>query len=59
MILEQNMAGTVIGEMFGIPGNRRKVTFRILHVFRFRDGLISREQVWIDSSAIISQLTGG
>ena len=40
MILEQSMTGTVIGEMLGIPGNNRRVTFRILHVFDFRDGLI-------------------
>ena len=57
MILEQNMSGTVIGEMLGIPGNGRKVTFRILHVFAFRAGLISREQVWLDSGAIAAQLT--
>ena len=57
MILEQNMTGTVIGEMLGIPGNGRRVTFRILHVFSFRDGLISREQAWIDSGAIVAQLT--
>ena len=57
MILEQNMTGAVIGEMLGIPGNGRQVTFRILHVFGFHDGLISREQVWIDSGAIVAQLT--
>lgn len=57
MILEQNMTGAVIGEMLGIPGNGRRVTFRILHVFAFRDGMISREQVWIDSGAIVAQLT--
>lgn len=57
MILEQTMTGTVIGEILGIPGNGRRVTFGILHVFGFRDGLISREQVWIDSGAIAAQLT--
>lgn len=57
MILEQSMTGTVIGEMLGIAGNGRRVTFRILHVFGFRDGLISREQVWIDSGAIMAQLS--
>ena len=51
------MTGTVIGEMLGIPGNSRRVTFRILHVFDFRDGLVCREQVWIDSAAIVAQLT--
>jgi predicted ester cyclase len=57
MILEQSMTGSVIGEMLGIPGNGRRVTFRILHVFDFRDGLVSREQVWIDIGAIVAQLT--
>ena len=57
MILEQSMTGTVIGEMLGIPGNGRRITFRVLHVFDFSDGLISREQVWIDSAAIVAQLT--
>jgi len=57
MILEQNMTGSVIGEFLDIPGNGRRVSFRILHVFAFRDGLISREQVWIDSGAIVAQLT--
>ncbi|HET6875263.1 MAG TPA: ester cyclase, partial [Acidimicrobiales bacterium] len=57
MILEQDMTGTVIGEMLGLPGNGRRVTFRILHVFGFRGGLISREQVWIDSGAIVAQLS--
>lgn len=51
------MTGTVIGEMLGIPGNGRRVTFGILHVFDFHDGLISREQAWIDSGAIVAQLT--
>jgi steroid delta-isomerase-like uncharacterized protein len=57
MIMEQNMTGTVIGEMLGIPGNGRRVSFRILHVFGFGEKLISREQVWIDSAAIVAQLT--
>jgi steroid delta-isomerase-like uncharacterized protein len=57
MILEQNMTGTVIGDMLGIPGNGRRITFRILHVFDFRDGLISREQVWLDSGSVVAQLT--
>ena len=57
MVLEQSMTGTVIGEMLGIPGNNRRVSFRILHVFDFGDGLIRREQVWIDSAAIVAQLT--
>ena len=57
LVLEQLMTGKVIGEMLGIPGNGRTISFRILHVFEFRDGLVSREQVWIDSAAIVHQLT--
>jgi ketosteroid isomerase-like protein len=38
MILEQNMTGTVIGEMLGIPGNDRRVTFRILRGRRACNG---------------------
>ena len=56
LVMEQLMTGTVIGEMLGLPGNNRRITFRILHVFEFRDGLISRENVWLDTAAIVGQL---
>ncbi|MCW2555076.1 MAG: hypothetical protein JWR78_4857 [Mycobacterium sp.] len=56
LILDQMMTGTVIGSMLGLPGNGRQIAFRILHVFEFRDGLISRENVWLDSAAIADQL---
>jgi steroid delta-isomerase-like uncharacterized protein len=57
MILEQIMTGAVIGSLLGLPGHGRRISFRILHVFEFRDGLISRENVWLDSAAIVSQLS--
>ena len=57
MILEQAMTGVVIGSMLGLPGNGRRVTFRMLHLFEFRDGLVSRENIWLDSAAIVDQLT--
>jgi hypothetical protein len=41
MILEQRMTGTLIGSMLGLPGHGRRISFRILHVFEFRDGLTS------------------
>lgn len=47
----------VVGEFMGLPGHGRLISIRVLHVFEFRDGLISRENVWIDSGAAISQLT--
>lgn len=57
MVLDQMMTGTVTGQLLGFPGNGRRITFRILHVFEFRDGLISRENVWLDSAAVAQQLS--
>ncbi len=49
--------GRAVGAPLGIPGNNRPLRFRILHVMEFDDaGLITRENVWIDHSAITSQL---
>jgi steroid delta-isomerase-like uncharacterized protein len=56
-VMEHQTTGTVPGEFFGMPGNGRQVTFRMLHVWEFRDGLISRENVWFDGAAIMAQLT--
>lgn len=47
----------VDGEFLGIPGRGRSISMRVLHVFEFRDGLISRENVWLDAGAAIAQLT--
>ena len=49
----------VVGEFMGIPGHGRRISIRVLHVFEFRGGLISRENVWIDAGAAVSQLTSG
>ena len=56
-VTEHLTTGTVTGEFMGIPGNGRRVTFRMLHVFEFRDDRISRENVWLDGGAIVAQLT--
>jgi hypothetical protein len=47
----------VPGEFLGIPGHRRQISFRMLHIFEFKQGRISRENVWLDGNAIITQLT--
>lgn len=47
----------VTGEFMGLPGRGREINVRVLHVFEFRNGLISRENVWIDGAAAIAQLT--
>jgi steroid delta-isomerase-like uncharacterized protein len=57
MVLEQLMTGTVTGSLLGMPGNGRRVSFRMLHVFEFREGLISRENIWLDTAAIVNQLS--
>ncbi len=57
MTLDQQTTAVVNGSFLGMPGNGRTVTFRILHVFEFRDGLISRENVWLDGAAIQQQLS--
>jgi steroid delta-isomerase-like uncharacterized protein len=57
MILEQLMTGTVTGSLLGLPGNGRRISFRMMHVFEFRDGLISRENIWLDGAAVTGQLS--
>lgn len=49
--------GTAIGEMLGIPGKAKQLCFRMLHVWEFRDGRMSRESVWLDNAAIVAELT--
>ena len=44
------------GRAFLCEGKRGDVSFRILHVFEFRDGKIARENVWCDLAAIRQQL---
>ena len=55
-IVEHECTATVIGSFAGVPGLDRPVTFRLLHVFEFRDGLISRENVWMDAATVSAQL---
>jgi len=57
VILDQQMTGTVTGTLLGLPGNSRRITFRILHVFEFKNGLVSRENAWLDGAAIQQQLS--
>jgi len=57
-VLEHQWHGNVPGEFLGIPGNGKPVDFRMLHVWEFKDGRMSRENVWLDGAAIVAQLTG-
>jgi steroid delta-isomerase-like uncharacterized protein len=56
-VVEHQWQGTVPGEFLGVPGNGKQVSFRMLHVWEFKDGRMSRENVWLDGGAIIAQLT--
>jgi hypothetical protein len=56
-VIEHATTGTVPGEFLGVPGNGRRISFRMVHIWEFRDGLISRENVWLDGGSIIAQLT--
>ena len=56
-VVEHQWTGTVPGQFLGVPGNGRHISFRLLHVWEFRDGRISRENVWLDGATAIAQLT--
>lgn len=49
--------GRAPGRPFGLDGQDRPLTFRLLHVIEFADsGEIKRENVWVDLAAIQQQL---
>jgi uncharacterized protein len=58
MIDETLWTGHVVGRALGAPGGEGRVSFRILHILEFRDGKISRENVWMDLASIMQQLSG-
>lgn len=55
-VIEHQWHGTVPGEFMGIAGNGRRISFRMLHVWEFKDRAMSRENVWLDGGSIIQQL---
>lgn len=58
MVDESMWEGRAPGRPFGLEGRNRPLKFRLLHVVEFsKEGLIQREQVWLDMAAIIHQLT--
>jgi hypothetical protein len=44
------------GSVFGMDGGGREVSVRLLHVFDFSGGLISRESAWLDVASLQRQL---
>lgn len=53
---ESILTGHVAGEFAGVSGGGAPVSFRLLHVFDLRDGLIARENAWFDSAAVVRQV---
>ena len=56
-VIEHQCTASVPGEFLGIPGNGKRVSFRLLHVWEFKDGGISRENIWMDGNALVAQLS--
>lgn len=48
--------GHVQGSFLGVDGGGAPVSFRMLHVFDLRDGLIAREQAWFDTAGVLRQI---
>jgi truncated hemoglobin YjbI/ketosteroid isomerase-like protein len=57
LVDESILEGRAMGQVAGLEGHGRPVRFRLLHIFEFRDGLIARENAWLDLAAIQQQLT--
>jgi steroid delta-isomerase-like uncharacterized protein len=56
-VVDESLAsGHVHGSFLGIDGGGAPVSFRMLHVFDLRDGLISREQAWFDTAHVLRQI---
>jgi steroid delta-isomerase-like uncharacterized protein len=55
-IVEHDVTATVVGHFAGIPGEGQQVRFRMLHVFEFSGGLVSRENVGMDTASVLAQL---
>ena len=57
LVDESLWKGRAPGRPFGLEGRNRPLDFRLLHVVEFTpEGLIQREQVWLDLAAILQQL---
>lgn len=56
-VIEHLSTCAVTGQFAGIEGHGREASFRLLHIFEFRDGKISRENVWMDTTTLLAQLS--
>jgi len=57
LVDETHWEGRATGRPFGIEGRNRPLSFRLLHVVDFTpEGLIQKEQVWLDVATMMQQL---
>lgn len=56
-VVEHRARGRFPYGFLSAPPSDRSVEFRMLHVFEFRGDAISRENVWLDTAAVVAQLT--
>lgn len=56
LVDEAAVTARAIGSPFGMTGGGHTVHFRLLHLFEVRSGKITRENAWIDTSSLLSQL---
>jgi pimeloyl-ACP methyl ester carboxylesterase len=56
LVDESILHGIARGRPFNLEGRNRQVHVRILHVFEFARGRISRESAWLDLAALQQQL---
>jgi hypothetical protein len=60
MVDDSVWSGRAPGRPFGMAGDDRALSFRLLHVVEFADdGAIRRENVWVGFAAIQQQLAAG
>jgi hypothetical protein len=55
-VTEHRARGRFPHGFLGAPASDRQVEFRMLHVFEFRGDAIRRENIWLDTGAIVAQL---
>jgi hypothetical protein len=53
---ESILHASAIGSPFGLEGRGRPVQTRVLHIFEFGAGLITRESAWLDIAGMARQL---
>lgn len=55
-VMEHEWRGGLPGSVLGTTGGGTRTALRMLHIFEFRDGRMSRENVWFDMTAMVRQI---